>query len=151
MFYIVNTLIQEDFQQFIANAIDRREKKVIEKKKLDIRALPEFVELFRNTKHFSCKTYLFNLFFITDEKGRTHVLIQENKKRIQVEEEKEPQDMDQREWRRRKIEMENEMQSLKERVENLEQMEIKYLKDEECLHDLYEAGIINKDGKQKHN
>ena len=43
------------------------------------------------------------------------------------------------------------MQSLKGRVKDLEKIETKYLKDEECLHDLYEAGIIDDDWKQKHN
>ena len=63
------------------------------------------------------KFLLILLIFCYRLKGKTHVLIDEKKKRIQVEVEKELQDHDLREWYRGKSKMENELQLLKRRVE----------------------------------
>ena len=85
------------------------------------------------------------------EKGRTHALIRENRGRERMEEQKEYRHRDLSELESRKNQMEKEMQILRERVSELEKMEVKYLKDEECLHDLFEAGMIDDDGRMKIN
>ena len=43
--------------------------------------------------------------------------------------------------------MEEEIRSLKARVNELKGMENKFLKDEQSLHDLYEAGIVDEEGR----
>ena len=45
--HFANTLIPEEFQSFITEAIENRKSKLIQKKKLEVKALPESVHLFR--------------------------------------------------------------------------------------------------------
>ena len=53
--FLANTLIKDELQKFIYDALKKREKKVIEKKILDMNELPKFVQQFKNTNFISCK------------------------------------------------------------------------------------------------
>ena len=86
---IVNSLLLHDFTAFIAEKIKEREVKVVKKKDLEIKALPEFVNLFKNTNYISCKRIIFLIIFQTSQKGKSNVLIRRNLKRSRDEFEEE--------------------------------------------------------------
>ena len=50
---IVNTLINNEFKQFIANALRDREKLIVMKKSLKTNVLPEFTEIFCKSNNVS--------------------------------------------------------------------------------------------------
>ena len=56
MIAIVNTLVENEFQKFICNAMENRDKYIVMQKKMGVNATPEFHDLFLNSKFMSSKT-----------------------------------------------------------------------------------------------
>ena len=52
-FIIVNTLIEDDFRQFIKNNQIEREKYYVEKKELKIKVVPEIASILKSSRHYS--------------------------------------------------------------------------------------------------
>ena len=52
----MSTLAEEQFASFIAGRMDEIEEKLIMNKRLEIKALPEFVSLIKESKYKSCKS-----------------------------------------------------------------------------------------------
>ena len=51
---IVNTLLGDEFSKFVHEAMAKRERMLIHKKRMEVDALPEFKELIRKSLHVSC-------------------------------------------------------------------------------------------------
>ena len=65
-----------------------REKFIVMKRNFRVDILPEFVTMFKNSKHVSCKVHL-SIMLLSYEKGRSHSLIRNPvNKRRKVEESK---------------------------------------------------------------
>ena len=60
---VLNTLVGQKFKDFTEEKICARVKHIVNKKKLNVMALPEFINIFKKTKN------------ISGEKGRSHYLI----------------------------------------------------------------------------
>ena len=56
MITIVNTLVENEFQKFICNAMENRDKYIIMQNKMRVNATPEFHDLFLNSKFMPSKT-----------------------------------------------------------------------------------------------
>ena len=56
MILLVNTLAGEEFQKFVSAKMEDRKSLLIAKKKLEVKACPEFHDLFLNSKFASCKS-----------------------------------------------------------------------------------------------
>ena len=78
-------MIPEEFSKFIAERLKTRETKVIKKKEMEVKALPEFVKFFKDSKFISCVLELWINLFYLDEKGKSHMLIRSIKKRSRDE------------------------------------------------------------------
>ena len=50
-------MASEDFKEFIQEAYKNRQAQIVKKQDLEVKALPEFVELFKTTRTVSHKTY----------------------------------------------------------------------------------------------
>ena len=86
---IVNSLLPYYFLTFITEKVKEREVKVINKKELEIKALSEFVYLFKNTNYISFKRILLLINFQTGQNGKSSILIRRNLKRSRHEFEEE--------------------------------------------------------------
>ena len=53
---VLNTLIRNKFQAFIKFKLAKREKKMIDKRNLGVKILPEFIKIFKESKNISCKS-----------------------------------------------------------------------------------------------
>lgn len=58
---------------------------------------------------------------------------------------------EEKEWEDERANLEMEIETLRAKVNDLERMEMLYIKDEDRLHALYEAGIIDEDGRIKNH
>jgi hypothetical protein len=54
---IVNTLVPKKFKKFIDEAMIERESELVAKKSMEVKALPEFAQLFKESHHVSCKCF----------------------------------------------------------------------------------------------
>ena len=134
---VVNTLLHDKFKEFIASSMRAREKKLVQNKRLNVVALPQFIKMFANSNNVSVS------------KGRTHFLLRSPFSK------------------RKCYEMETDNQLLEEEKEKIEQLELKIsqqqdkilkqksledslLKDKGKLVKLYQEGYIDSDGEPKH-
>ena len=130
---LVNTLLEEDFREFINDKWRSSERKVINNKNLGITAKEEFIEIFKNSRS------------VSTSRGKTYFLARKPKARI--EERKESADEEAKEFNF------EDTGRLKERIEELlgkiHEYEFKEeaSKHKESLAKLYERGIVNSDGE----
>uniref|UniRef100_A0A7S3NG86 Uncharacterized protein n=1 Tax=Euplotes harpa TaxID=151035 RepID=A0A7S3NG86_9SPIT len=70
---IIHTLIPDKLRTFIQDKLKERKKSIISAKNMSVKALPQFVEAFKESNHLSY------------EKGRAHMLLRKSKKRTAYE------------------------------------------------------------------
>ena len=126
---IVNSLLTHDFPAFIVEKIKEREVKVIKKKELEIKALSEFVNLFKNTNYISCKRIIFLNIFQTSQRGKSNVLIRRNLKRSRDEFEEEKKCIEIEILQKEKDKLEMEMENLKAKIDDMKASEETHLID----------------------
>ena len=133
---IINTACQEEFKQFIDKKISERVKHVVFKKSMNVKVLPEFVNIFQSAKN------------ISTERGRSHFLIKTARKRKwdQVKEE----DVEQlhNTIKQNKL-LEDKIAKMKEKIDEFEKIQDKLLIDRGKLVKLYQEGIVDSDGEYK--
>ena len=113
---------------------------------MEVKALPEFVKLFKNTNVISCMLESKFIFCYLGEKGKSHMLIRNTKKRSKEEFEKGQLEIHKDMWNEEREKMIFQIEKLKQKVTDLENMEEAYLIDSEKLHNLFEKGIIDESG-----
>ena len=148
---IVNTLIPDEFGKLIAEKIKSRETMVIKKKKMIVNAMPEFVALFKKTRFISCMFETFDYLLCLGEKGKSNILIRANLKRSREEFEGGQRKLGEEIWCEEKERMTMQIERLKQKIDQMEQMEENYLLDREKLWILFEKGIIDESGIPIHS
>ena len=143
---LANTLLPEDFPKFISEKIKSREIKVINKKQLTVKALPEFVKQFKNTNFISCKWIFLTNCLCLDEKGKSHHLIKGSFKRSRDEFEDRQRDLQAEQWNHEKQRMIMQIENLKAKISDMEVLKQAYLQDSQRLAELYDKGAIDESG-----
>ena len=131
---LVNTLLEEEFKEFINDKWRARELKVIKNKNLGITAKNEFVEIFRNSKS------------ISTSRGKTYFLARSTRERVEeikdfAGEEEEKHGENETDQLKKKID------ELSEKLQEHEMMEEEASKHKKSLAKLYDLGIVNSDGE----
>ena len=130
---VVNSLLDKKFQEFIQNKIWEHTKKMVMKKKLSIKALPEFVDIFKLSKNISV------------QKGRSHYLLKKFGKRKW--DEIESDDKEKLKESYKQIEnLNNKIERLKHKLDGYYQKEGEYYKSKEILAKLYDQNIVDSEG-----
>ena len=111
---IANTLIPDDFQQFAKNAVNKRERKVIKKKKLSIDVLSEFIQLFKNTSTYLVILFIFCYLRLKEKKEELMFSLEKAKGEYKWDK-KEFEPREPEELERRKIRIDNEIKTSKKR------------------------------------
>ena len=125
---VVNSLLDKKFQELIQNKIWERTKKMVMKKKLSIKALPEFVDIFKLSKNISV------------QKGRSHYLLKKFGKRKW--DEIESDDKEKLKESYMQIEnLNNKIERLEHKLDGYYQKEGEYYKSKEILAKLYDQNI----------
>ena len=130
---LINTLIKDEFQEYVRIKVEKRKMELIVNQNLGIRAKPEFINIFRKSQAVSTM------------RGKSHYLVRVpklSKDKQYIEELEEI-----------KQETDNRVQSLNEEIEVLRR-KIGQLEDEqinsqdnlEKLSNLFKLGIIDSDG-----
>jgi hypothetical protein len=58
---IVHTLIPNKFEKYVKNAMEKREKEYVVKKSMNMKAKPEFVQLFEESGSIASKYFIANI------------------------------------------------------------------------------------------
>ena len=133
---VLNTLLGPALKKYMSESIEGRVKYLINKKKLTVKALPEFINIFKNSKNVSV------------ENGRTNHLIKRFGKRKW--DQMENTDKDKLLDANKNLEaLKKQIEQLEDKIENYEHNENALLQDKEKLYKLYEAGYIDSDGEIK--
>ena len=139
-------MIPEEFSKFIAERLKTREAKVIKKKAMEVKAPPEFVKLFKDSKFISCILELWINLFYLGEKGKSHMLIRSIKKRSRDEFEAVQEKIEKEMWDAEREKMVMQIENLKDKVSRMGHMEQAYLSDRDKLYNLFDKGIIDESG-----
>ena len=131
---IINSVCQVEFQKYIEKKISERVKHMVKMKSFNVKALPEFVNIFQSSKN------------ISTDKGRSHFLIKTAGKRKWEEVKKD--DAEQLRWtvKENKL-LQDKIDKLHERIVKYESVQNDLLADRGKLCKLYEEGIVNSDGE----
>ena len=111
-----------------------------------VKALPEFVKLFKNTNFISCTFEFLVILSNLGEKDKSHILIRGNIKRSREDFEQVQKNIEKELWNEQKEIMEMQIENLKEKIGDFERMEEGYLLDRDKLYSLFEKGIIDESG-----
>ena len=131
---LVNTLLEEDFREFIDSKWRAREQKVIQNKNLGVSARDEFIEIFKNSRS------------VSTSRGKTYFIARKSKAR--EEEIQEPADEDEKEHNfgdARRVDA--RIAELLEKIQNYELKEEEAFKHKNSLAKLYEKGVVDSDGE----
>ena len=133
---VLHTLLGDTFTKFVQDKIKDRVKLVIRKKELNVKALPEFVEIFNKSQNISV------------QKGRSHYLLKRCGKRKwdQMEDDNREQ------LKRANImisDLNKEFQKMEFEIQLYKEMEDKYIDNKAILERLYNDKVIDSDGEQK--
>ena len=130
---LINTLINKEFQESIHIKFEKRKQELIVNQNLGIRVKPEFVNISRKSQAVSTMS------------GKSHFLVRipkqsRYKKQIrELEEEKKETD--------RKIDdLNNEIDSLRRKIEQFENDQMDHEENLEKLSNLFKLGIIDENG-----
>ena len=141
----MNTLAEEKFASFIAGRMDEREEKLIMNKRLEIKALPEFVSLIKESKYKSCKISN-NTCLVENEKFYQYQKSDRKRTYKQMEEQSKDKIREANNLLYAKKSLETEFQELYEELEyykNLDNSQIVFkkkldvLKDQGIVEDIY--------------
>ena len=133
---VLNTLLGESFKSFVQTKIKERTKHVVTMKKLNVKALPEFIDIFKKSQSVSVQN------------GRTHYLIKSTRKRKfgQIKDDNRDKLKDQE----RKIQQLNaSIDELSKKIDWYQSQEEENFKNKESLVKLYQMDIIDSDGEYK--
>ena len=120
---VINSLINKDFQELINLKIKERVKHVVMMKKLNVKALPEFINIFKASQNISTVN------------GRSHFLIKRAGKRKWEDVMKDDKEQLKDEIKLNER-LKGEIEGLKDRIEYFRQREYELLKENELLHEL---------------
>ena len=135
---IINTACQEEFKQFIDEKISELVKYVVSKRSMNVKILPEFVNIFESAKS------------ISTERGRTHFLLKTAGKRKWENIIKE----DAVQLRNLAIQnqhLEGMINKMKEKIDEYAKNQDELLIDRGKLAKLYKEGIVDSDCEYKEN
>ena len=131
---VINTLIPEEFSEFVSRNIALRKNELIKSQNLSITAMPEFISIFKTSQSVSM------------HKGRSHFLTREpklSKDKIligKIEEERQNSE--------RKIQkLEVELLKLSDKIVDLEKSQENASENKDKLAKLFDLGIINENGE----
>ena len=119
---VINSLITEDFQGFVSSKIKERVKHVVMAKRMNEKALPEFVGIFKASQNISTVN------------GRSHFLIKSAGKRKWEEVKKDDGEQLQEEIKLNDN-LRREIEKLKDKIEYFRQREDKLVQENSALYD----------------
>ena len=133
---LLNTILGERFREFIQSKQQERTEYIMEKKELKVRALPEFIKLFKDSKS------------ISTQKGRSHFLIKglgnkkwgsfsKNSRELLTGAQKEIEELN------------ANIMNMEEKLVKLQEVEIENQKHKDRLAKLYDMEVIDSDGEAK--
>ena len=131
---MINTLITDEFQEFIKMKVEKRNKEIISSQNLGIKATSEFVEIFKRSQSISTTN------------GKSHFLARnpkitkEQQKIITLEEEKKELDS-------KASILKEELNDLKSKMNDLQHQQEISDSNNDKLSKLYELGIIDENGE----
>ena len=130
---VINTLWQDKFRKFIDDKISERVKHSINMKSLNIKALPEFINILKSSKN------------ISTDNGRFHFLLKTAGKRKWEEVKKDDAEQLRYTLKENRI-LQDKIEKLHEKMVKYEDAQNGLLADRGKLCKLYQEGIINSDG-----
>ena len=133
---LLNTILGEQFREFIQSKQQERTEYITEKKEMKVRALPEFIKLIKDSKS------------ISTQKGRSHFLIKglgnkkwrnhaKNSWELLVGAHKEIEELN------------YNITNMEEKLVKLQEVEIENQKHKDKLAKLYDMEVIDSDGEVK--
>ena len=131
---MINTLITDEFQEFIKMKVEKRNKEIISSQNLGIKATSEFVEIFKRSQSISTTN------------GKSHFLARnpkitkEQQKIITLEEEKKELDS-------KASILKEELNDLKSKMNDLQHQQEISDSNNDKLSKLYELGRIDENGE----
>ena len=133
---VINTLVGPYLKRYVDDKIKDRVKYIVNQKKLTVKALPEFIQIFKSSSNISL------------ENGRTNHLIKKLGK--WKWDEIEDTDRDKLEEANKNLEfLQSKIDILEEKILTYEKNKNALLEDKDKLYKLYEAGYIDSDGEIK--
>ena len=133
---VLNTVLGDDFKKFVNEKIQERVKHVIWQKRMTVKALPEFIAIFKNSKNISVHN------------GRTnHLLRKFGKRKWDQMESDDKEKLKEAEAKLKN--MESTIEKLENKVKDYMYTQESLLQDKEKLCKLYEEGYIDSDGEIK--
>ena len=133
---IINTLCQEDFKKYIERKISERAKHMIRMKSFNVKALPEFIDIFQSSRN------------ISTDRGRSHFLLKGAGKRKWEEVKKDDAEQLRDTLKENKL-LQEKIDKLHENIAKYESAQDELLADRGKLWKLYEEGIVDSDGEYK--
>ena len=135
---VINTLIPEKFQEFIAQNVMQRKDELMQSQNLSITTKPEFISIFQNSQSVSI------------HKGRSHFLTREPKiskdKSLIAKFEEEKQTSN------KKIDsLESELRKLYDKISEFEEKQEAAADNAQKLGKLFDLGVINEKGELINN
>ena len=133
---LVNTLLEDDFKDFINDKWRAREQKVIKSKNLGVTVQNEFIEIFKNSKS------------ISTSKGKTYFLARKPKERIEGVLEEEIEEI--KENSNGEVDrLKRKITELSAKIDDYQLMEEESIKNKGSLAKLYDLGVVDSDGDYK--
>ena len=133
---VINTLCQEEFQKFIDKRLSESVKHRIRMKSFNIKALPEFINIFQSSKN------------ISTDNGRSHFLLKTAGKRKWEEVKKDDEELLRDTIKENKL-LQDKIAGLQNSIAKYEANQEELLADRGKLWKLYEEGIVDSDGEYK--
>ena len=131
---VLNTIAFDNFQNYVKHAYKERETSLTLTKGFTLSAIPEITKIFSNSNNISY------------EKGRSHFILRDFKRKRKYIEIENDMRVDQQE-NSKEEELKHKLKLLEERIAVHQEREEGFLKDKEKLVILYQTGVINSDGE----
>ena len=133
---LVNTLINDEFQEYIQDKVCKRESELIKNKNLKVCATPEIIDIIKRSKA------------VSTSKGKSHFLLRsvinkKSKKQEELKKQKEEADS------KYLNELHNKLEEMKNTIKGFEEMNEEAFENKGKLVKLYQLGIIDSDGEPK--
>ena len=132
----MNTLINDEFQEYIQDKVCKRESELIKNKNLKVCATPEIIDIIKRSKA------------VSTSKGKSHFLLRsvinkKSKKQEELKKQKEEADS------KYLNELHNKLEEMKNTIKGFEEMNEEAFENKGKLVKLYQLGIIDSDGEPK--
>ena len=132
----MNTLINDEFQEYIQDKVCKRESELIKNKNLKVCAPHEIIDIIKRSKA------------VSTSKGKSHILLRTviNKKSKKQEElKKQIEEVDSKYLN----ELHNKLEEMKNAIKGFEEMNEEAFENKGKLVKLYQLGIIDSDREPK--